>query len=88
MESSILGSRGASSDEELAYLAGVLEGRLTGELIWMSWANTMQGYCEAQPKLCGRLEAFLANNTAYMEEQILEQKESQYWHQVTCNVID
>eukprot|EP00731_Ephydatia_muelleri_P023278 Em0015g861a len=43
---------GAVPDEELAYLAGKMEGNLTAPFILMTWKNTMDNYCQQPSTYC------------------------------------
>lgn len=74
---------GVVPDEELAYLAGKMEGNLTAPFILMTWKNTMDNYCQQPSTYCTQLQAFLTNNSRFMETQIQLHPESDYWHQVS-----
>ena len=54
-----------TTDEELAYLAGVMEANLTASLMEMHWQNTMGNYCTANPDLCDKLVQFILENNVY-----------------------
>ena len=75
-------------DEEVAHLAGFLEGVLTGHLILMQWKNTMGNFCTSPSALCTKLEEFLRSNQLFMSEQ-MEKKEGDlaYWYQVRTSEL-
>ena len=68
-------------DEEVAYSAGLLEGMLTGDLIYMHWMNIMDGYCAEPSTYCTNLENFITDNAEFMTQQIADNKTS-FWYQV------
>ena len=73
-------------DEELAYMAGLLEGNLTAPLIQMHWNNIMGSYCATPSDYCTKLENFISNNSDFMADQIHLSTDSDYWHQVRLTV--
>lgn len=75
---------GAVADEEVAYVAGMLEAKLTGPLLLMHWKNTMAGYCSSSSPpspYCDKLKQFLSENNDFVTEQIAKE-DSDYWYQV------
>ena len=73
------------ADEEVAYVAGMLEAKLTGPLLLMHWKNTMAGYCSSSSPpspYCDKLEQFLSENNDFVTEQIAKE-DSDYWYQVS-----
>ncbi len=76
--------KGAAPDHEMAYLAGVLEGQLTGELILMQWSNTMGNFCSSSSPsdFCSKLQDFLHSNQLFLNEEAAKYKTSAYWYQV------
>ena len=83
---------GAVPDDKLAYMAGQIEGALTGELIYMHYANTLgMDYCPdsgarhkaaPSPDFCNELDTFLNTNELYLEAEINKNPYSDYWYQV------
>lgn len=77
----------------MAYMAGFLEGVLTGELIYMQFANTFgKDYCLDDsgdnrvvtpcPEFCDELNDFLDTNLMHLLAEIEMNPESDYWYQV------
>ncbi|KAK6190761.1 hypothetical protein SNE40_002555 [Patella caerulea] len=66
-----------------AYAAGLVEGYITRDLIAMSWQNTVAGYCTSPySDYCTRLQTFLQTNYKWVMEQIKQNPDSPYWHNV------
>ena len=74
-------------DRDVAYFAGLLEGKLTGSLMYQQWQNTMAGFCTTPSLFCSRLEQFLKSNAEYIQQQIEDKgNSSAYWYQVCVRV--
>lgn len=71
-----------ASDEDQAFGAGLLEGYLTKDLINLHLINTVGDFCEEQSKTCSDLVYFLTSNYKWIINQISENKNDPYWHQV------
>lgn len=69
-----------TSDEEIAYLAGKMEGMLTASLMEMQWENTMKTYCTDNPELCDKVTEFLVANRVYVS---VKDDTDPRWYQVT-----
>ena len=73
-------------------MAGYVEGALTGELIYMQFANTFgMDYCRdtnghykmtPSPDVCDELDGFLDTNQMYLQAEIEKNPYSDYWYQV------
>ena len=72
----------SSSSHDMAYFAGLLEGKLTAEYIYMQYQNTLADYCINQTDYCGQLALFLERNQQYMSRMIGELEEDPFWYQV------
>ncbi|CAG2178703.1 unnamed protein product, partial [Oppiella nova] len=70
------------SDEIQSYMAGVIEGYITGELIHMNYRNRIEGYCDERKRFCELLKEFTENNTKFVETMIEKNKNNDYWHQL------
>ncbi|TNN43272.1 putative phospholipase B-like 2 [Liparis tanakae] len=73
------------NDSVQAYAAGAVEAALTAQLIYKHWMNTLLGYCgpfRSPTAYCRRLEAFIAANLKWIQEQTEKQSSSPYWYQV------
>ena len=63
--------------------AGVLEGYLTHELIYMSFLNTLEDYCQGRDEYCDKLRNYLVANTKWINKMSKKlRKTSPFWHQV------
>lgn len=78
--------KGGVPDDELAFLAGVLEAQLTGDLILMHWKNTMGDFCSKPSSFCAKVESFIANNSAFMDKEFADNKSS-YWYHVSPRYV-
>ena len=76
-----------TTDEEMAYLAGLAEGIHTGELIYMSYKNTINDFCEQESSFCQKLQTFLDSNMKFLKENIANNPKSDYWKLVSHHVI-
>lgn len=75
-------------DEVQAYAAGLAEGYLTKDLIYMHWMNTVDGYCNNETAYCARLTQYLKTNMAWMKQQIIKNgQKDPYWHQISLMLI-
>ncbi|CAG2162352.1 unnamed protein product [Oppiella nova] len=75
------------SDEIQSYMAGVIEGYITGELIHMNYRNRIEGYCDERKRFCELLKEFTENNTKFVETMIEKNKNNDYWHQIGLKAI-
>nr|XP_012788766.1 unnamed protein product [Sorex araneus] len=78
-------TNGSFNDSLQAYAAGVAEASVSLELIYMHWMNTVVNYCgpfEYEVDYCEKLKRFLGINLAWMQEMMVLQEASMYWHQV------
>lgn len=76
---------GRYNDSVQAYSAGAVEAALTSELIYKHWINTLMNYCGPftfESGYCQRLKSYISTNLQWVTEQIKEQPNSPYWHQV------
>ena len=71
-----------TSDEEIAYLAGKMEGILTASLMEMQWENTMKTYCTDNSQLCKKITEFLMENHEYATVKD-DTSTDPRWYQVT-----
>ena len=72
------------SSHDMAYFAGLVEGKLTAEYIYMQYQNTLADYCANETDYCRQLALFLEHNQQYMSEMISELDEDPFWYQVSC----
>ncbi|KAF1762618.1 hypothetical protein GCK72_010880 [Caenorhabditis remanei] len=68
------------------YAAGFAEGRATRDLIDMHIMNTVTGYCDGAKHFCDELAEFIEDNLKWMETEIKEHPEDEYWQQVNLTV--
>ncbi|XP_074643309.1 putative phospholipase B-like 2 [Tubulanus polymorphus] len=72
-----------ADDMTQAYSAGVLESHLTRIRIAQHWNNTMRDYCKKPyTGYCTRLQSFLINNTNWIQQQIKQNQNDSFWHQI------
>ena len=78
-----------------AYAAGYLEGFATAEILYASWVNTVQGYCDGKMAVvCEKLTAYLTENDLWVKSKIAHHcrnkngKCSPYWHQVSRPILN
>ena len=56
---------------------------MTGEVLFMYWQNTVDGYCDGKEQICEKVRGFLADNFKWVKRQIRTRgRKSAYWHQV------
>ena len=72
----------SSPSHDMAYFAGLVEGKLTAEYIYKQYQNTLADYCVTQTDYCGQLALFLERNQQYMSKLIVELDEDPFWYQV------
>jgi len=77
----IHGNKSATS-HDMAYYAGLLEGKLTAELINKQYRNTLIGYCSNETDYCGKLSVFLERNLQFMSRMIGQMEDEPFWFQV------
>ncbi|CAG2110675.1 unnamed protein product, partial [Medioppia subpectinata] len=65
-----------------AYMAGKLEGYITGGLIHMHNLNTIDGFCAKRKQFCDALKTFYETNTAFIDTMIESHANDDYWHQL------
>ncbi|CAG2118292.1 unnamed protein product, partial [Medioppia subpectinata] len=63
-------------------MSGLLEGYVTGELIHMSYLNTIDGFCAKRKQFCDALKHFHETNTAFINTMIKNHANDDYWHQL------
>ncbi|KRY79345.1 putative phospholipase B-like 2, partial [Trichinella pseudospiralis] len=80
-------TRKYASNEQQAYAAGVLEGKLTQSLILKHWKNTIAGYCYTAGPYCDALYAYLDENLKFMRRQIGLYPSDPFWVQVNLMLI-
>jgi len=80
------GNESAPSND-MAYYAGLLEGKLTADLIDKQYRNTLIDYCSNKTEYCGKLSVFLERNLQFMSRTIGEMEDNPFWFQV-CTVND
>uniref|UniRef100_A0A8R1HU97 Phospholipase B-like n=1 Tax=Caenorhabditis japonica TaxID=281687 RepID=A0A8R1HU97_CAEJA len=68
------------------YAAGFAEGRATRDLIDLHIVNTVNGYCDGAKHFCDELGEFMVDNLKWMEKEIKENPEDEYWQQVNLTV--
>lgn len=70
-------------DDQQAFAAGLVEGRLTRNLIQEQFTNEFNKYCEKDPQFCAKLFNYLHENIESMVANVAEFSTSDpYWHQV------
>ncbi|XP_064459280.1 putative phospholipase B-like 2 [Ornithodoros turicata] len=75
-------------DHQQAYAAGLVEARLTRDLIKKQFNNVYGNYCRDDPVYCHKLYGYLETNIAFMLNATREQSMSDpYWHQVGLMLI-
>ena len=77
-------TNGSCADNLQAQAAGMAEGYVTSEFIYMHYLNTMADYCTNEKTLCQKLAAFIDENNSWKDDQIKQSQDSEkaYWHQV------
>ena len=63
-------------------MAGYAEGVHTGELIYMSYTNTLDFVCKKKSSACDKLLEFLDSNMKFLKDSIANNPKSDYWKQV------
>ncbi|EEC11986.1 secreted protein, putative, partial [Ixodes scapularis] len=70
-------------DDQQAFAAGLVEGRLTRTLIQEQFTNEFNKYCEEDPQFCAELFKYLHANIESMVANVAEYSSTDpYWHQV------
>lgn len=70
-------------DDQQAFAAGLVEGRLTRHLIEEQLDNEFHNYCEKDPSFCAKLFKYLHANVESMVANVAEYSTTDpYWHQV------
>ena len=77
----------SSPSHDMAYFAGLLEGKLTAEYIYMQYQNTLAEYCSNETEYCGQLALFLERNQQYMSKNINQYADDPFWYQVRLRKI-
>lgn len=73
----------AEPDEVQAYSAGVAEGILTHDLIYMHWFNTLGDFCNDKKDVCQRIDDFVQQNLEWVKGNVEKHANTvDYWHQV------
>ena len=72
------------SDDMQAQAAGMAEGYITSEFIYMDYLNRIVDYCTNEKILCQNLAKFIDENNSWKDDQIKQSQDSEkaYWHQV------
>ncbi|XP_040069556.1 putative phospholipase B-like 2 isoform X1 [Ixodes scapularis] len=69
-------------DDQQAFAAGLVEGRLTRTLIQEQFTNEFNKYCEEDPRFCAELFKYLHANIESMVANVAEYSSTDpYWHQ-------
>ena len=63
--------------------AGLVEGSLTGELMYKNYLNTLAGDCENDVDFCMKLGRFFDENMKWISAQIADNPGDKYWYQVS-----
>ncbi|XP_018496110.1 putative phospholipase B-like 2 [Galendromus occidentalis] len=80
--------KGFYFDQHQAYAAGLLEARLTHELIGKQYRNIYTDYCKGHEAYCAELRAFLEKNLEYMLRMVEKYSfVDPYWHHVALSLI-
>ncbi|XP_070572931.1 putative phospholipase B-like 2 [Ptychodera flava] len=74
-------------DSVQAYAAGLIEGYLSSTLIYYHWVNTVYEFCVQPSEYCTKLKKYLQANLQWMTQQIKENPNDDYWHQVNLTLI-
>ncbi|PAV76407.1 hypothetical protein WR25_17721 [Diploscapter pachys] len=69
------------------YAAGYLEGKATRDLIALHIRNTLSNHCDGIMKYCQTLRQFIRDNVKWMIQQIMQNKEDQYWNQIALTLF-
>ena len=77
-------TNGSCSDSLQAQAAGMAEGYITSEFIYMDFFNRVSDYCTNEKIFCEKLAKFIEDNNSWMSDQIKQSADSEkaYWHQV------
>ena len=72
------------ADSLQARAAGMAEGFITSELIYMHYMNTLADYCTNEKDYCTKLSKFVSDNKEWINNKIKDSQstEKSYWHQV------
>ncbi|XP_038075350.1 putative phospholipase B-like 2 [Patiria miniata] len=70
------------NDTLQAYAAGLVEGFLTADYIYMEWFNTMASFCHYMTSDCLKIQAFLTENLEWMEQQVKANPNDPYFYQM------
>eukprot|EP00795_Rhopilema_esculentum_P015337 gene15337-6558_t len=72
------------ADSLQARAAGMAEGFITSELIYMHYMNTLADYCTNEKDFCTKLSKFVSDNKEWINNKIKDSQstEKSYWHQV------
>ncbi|CAI5445674.1 unnamed protein product [Caenorhabditis angaria] len=68
------------------YAAGFAEGKVTRDLIDLHIINTVNGYCDGAKHFCDELGEFMIDNLKWMEAEIKQFPEDEYWQQVNLTL--
>ncbi|XP_066542740.1 putative phospholipase B-like 2 [Hoplias malabaricus] len=83
-------TNGSYNDTLQAYAAGLAEANVTTQLIYKHWINTLVGYCgpfKYDAGYCSRLKEYITSNLQWVAQQIEENPDCPYWHQVHLSLL-
>ena len=77
-------TNGSCTDPLQAEAAGMAEGYITSEFIYMDYMNKFVDYCKKEEAFCKKLAMFVDENLSWINGQVKQSKDSEkaYWHQV------
>ncbi|MBN3321235.1 PLBL2 phospholipase, partial [Atractosteus spatula] len=83
---------GRYNDSLQAYAAGAVEAAVTSQasLLYEHWMNTMVGYCgpfKYESGYCKRLKDYIIRNLQWMEQQMEQADDPEYWHQIRLALL-
>ncbi|XP_022093226.1 putative phospholipase B-like 2 [Acanthaster planci] len=78
------------NDTFQAYAAGLVEGFLTADYIYMEWFNTQASFCHTMTPDCEKIKSFLGENLEWMKQQVELNPDDPYFYQMglVLNQVD
>ncbi len=70
------------NDSFQSYAAGLLEGFLTADYIYMEWVNTRASFCRSLTPDCQKIKGFLTENLQWMKAQVKANPNDPYFYQM------
>jgi hypothetical protein len=71
-----------------AFGAGYVESRLTYDVMYNHWYNTLHGICDTRKELCQRVQDHLDKNLVWVKGKIaIHNNTVPYWHQVRLLLV-